>query len=162
MTAVSFTVYGLPAPQGSKRALVHRSTGRAVVIESAGQRVKDWRGDVKDAAAGAMLGQMAAGLAGTGPLVTSPTLLGPLLLSVAFTMPKPKSAPKTRRTWPDRRPDLDKLVRAVMDALTGIVFADDAQVIRLQAAKSYPGEEEFALDRPGAAITVRTAGGSDE
>lgn len=144
MTAVSFTVYGLPKPQGSKRAVNHRSTGRAVVIESAGQPLRDWRGDVKAAAV------EAAGWCSA--------LTGPLGVSVAFTLPKPKSAPRTRRTYPAKRPDLDKLVRAVLDAMTGVVFADDAQVIALHAVKLYAGDEDPALDRPGAVIEVTDEG----
>jgi Holliday junction resolvase RusA-like endonuclease len=158
---VSFTVRGVPVPQGSKRALVHRSTGRAVVIEQGGQRHKDWRQDVKAAAREAM-----------GPVVTQITmantmgrfsgmLTGPVGVSICFTVPKPKSAPKTRRTWPDKRPDLDKLVRAVLDAITGEVIADDAQVVQLLASKVYPGEDTpgdvvkgLGLDWPGAAIHV--------
>jgi hypothetical protein len=38
------------------------------------------------------------------------------------------------------RPDLDKLVRAVLDALTGPVLADDGQVVLLSAGKFYPGD----------------------
>ena len=38
---------------------------------------------------------------------------------------------------PDRAPDLDKLVRAALDALTGIVFGDDGQVCELYAHKLY-------------------------
>ena len=38
---------------------------------------------------------------------------------------------------PPRRPDLDKLCRACLDSLTGIVWRDDAQVVRLEASKGY-------------------------
>src|SRR5580658_8643816 len=147
---VSFTVRGVPVPQGSKRALVHRSTGRAVVIEQGGQRHKDWRQDVKAAAREAMIWD-----------TLSVPFTGPVGVSICFTVPKPKSAPKTRRTWPDKRPDLDKLVRAILDAITGEVIADDAQVVQLLASKVYPGEDTpgdvvkgLGLDSPGAAIHV--------
>jgi crossover junction endodeoxyribonuclease RusA len=146
---VSFTVRGVPVPQGSKRALVHRSTGRAVVIEQGGQRHKDWRADVKAAA-------MAAVLAAT-PSWNGQVLTGPVGVSIYFTMPKPKSAPKTRRTWPDKRPDLDKLVRAILDAITGEVIADDAQVVTLQATKDYPD----GFDVPGCTVAVWTIGSDD-
>jgi Holliday junction resolvase RusA-like endonuclease len=149
---VSFTVRGVPVPQGSKRALVHRSTGRAVVIEQGGQRHKDWRADVKAAAAEAM--ELSQGQ-------PFELLTGPVGVSICFTVPKPKSAPKTRRTWPDKRPDLDKLVRTILDAITGEVIADDAQVVQLLASKVYPGEDTpgdvvkgLGLDSPGAAIHV--------
>jgi len=140
---VSFTVRGVPVPQGSKRALVHRSTGRAVVIEQGGQRHKDWRADVKAAAAEAMY-------TASWPI----PMEGPVGVSICFTVPKPKSAPKTRRTWPDKRPDLDKLVRTILDAITGEVIADDAQVVSLQAYKAYPGEDYESLPQPGVVVEV--------
>jgi Holliday junction resolvase RusA-like endonuclease len=144
---VSFTVRGLPAPQGSKRHV-----GNGVMVEMSGQKLKDWRADVKAAAYHAMwqMGQ--------------PVLVhGPVGVSVCFTLPKPKSAPKTRRTWPDKRPDLDKLLRSTLDGLTGEVFADDAQVITLHGYKIYPGEAYMeALDVPGAVISVWQIGEDDD
>lgn len=149
---VSFTVRGLPAPQGSKRHV-----GRGVLVESGGQRLKDWRTDVKQAAAEAM--RLAEIPYGSRPVLQVDPLAGPVGVSVCFTLPKPKSAPKRRRTWPDRRPDLDKLLRSTLDGLTGEVFADDAQVIIAQVSKGYPGESPgrawaVSMDTPGAAITV--------
>src|SRR5271156_56523 len=145
---VSFTVRGVPVPQGSKRALVHRSTGRAVVIEQGGQRHKDWRQDVKYQAHIAMNDW-------------EDLLTGPVGVSLCFTVPKPKSAPKPRRTWPDKRPDLDKLVRTILDAITGEIIADDAQVVQLLASKAYPGEDTpgdvvkaLAMDHTGVAVHV--------
>jgi Holliday junction resolvase RusA-like endonuclease len=145
---VSFTVRGVPVPQGSKRALVHRSTGRAVVIEQAGQRHKDWRQDVKAAACEAM------DRAGVGFI----TLAGPVGVSLCFTMHKPKSAPKTRRIWPSKRPDLDKLVRNVLDAITGEIIADDAQVIGAIVDETYPCESSIfgrlGMEVPGVTVHV--------
>jgi Holliday junction resolvase RusA-like endonuclease len=148
---VSFTVRGVPVPQGSKRALVHRSTGRAVVIEQGGQRHKDWRQDVKSAAVEAMGWRVSEdGIKVFG----QPVMTGPVGVSICFTVPKPKSAPKTRRIWPDKRPDLDKLVRAILDAITGEVIADDAQVTELRAYKVYPGEGHQSLPQPGVVVAV--------
>jgi Holliday junction resolvase RusA-like endonuclease len=150
---VSFTVRGLPAPQGSKR---HR--GRGVMVEMAGQKLKDWRSDVKNAAYLAMgdAGRFCAEQSGIHPFD------GPVGVSVCFTLPKPKSAPKTRRTWPHKRPDLDKLLRSTLDGLTGEVFADDAQVIEIHSAKCYPGEGALgAGDVPGAFIEVWQIGEDD-
>jgi len=151
---ISFTVHGVPVPQGSKRALVHRSTGRAVVIEQGGARHRDWRADVKAAAHEAMT-EYAVRL-DNGENWFLPRS-GPVGVSICFTVPKPKSAPKTRRTWPDRRPDLDKLVRAVLDAITGEVIADDAQVVTLYCGKVYPGDAMGgleSLDQPGCSVKV--------
>jgi crossover junction endodeoxyribonuclease RusA len=130
---VTFTVYGTPAPQGSKRAL-----GRGVMVESSA-KVAPWRADVRTAALAAHPG---------------PPMPGPLPVAVVFTLAKPKSAPKRRRVWPDKRPDIDKLTRSTFDALTSAgVYIDDAQVVRLYAEKTYAGDPG-ALDRPGATVTV--------
>jgi crossover junction endodeoxyribonuclease RusA len=75
---------------------------------------------------------------------------------MVFTLPKPKSAPKTRRTLPDRKPDIDKLVRSTCDALTTAgVYEDDARIVSLTASKVFPGEGIDALDVPGCVIHLR-------
>ena len=53
-------------------------------------------------------------------------------------MSKPKSA---KRAFPSVKPDLDKLIRAVLDGLTGVAFEDDSQVILIQSSKTY-GENQ--------------------
>lgn len=82
-------------------------------------------------------------------------LEGPLRLSCTFALPKPKSAPK-RRIWPDRRPDLDKLVRSLGDAITQCgLWTDDAQVVQIIATKIYVvpvGDWQV----PGCEFTVET------
>ena len=83
---------------------------------------------------------------------------GPVCVEIIFTMPKPKSAPKRKRTWPDRKPDIDKLCRTVLDGITiGGLIEDDARVTDLWALKCFPGESVDGLDVPGAVIRVRMA-----
>jgi Holliday junction resolvase RusA-like endonuclease len=77
---------------------------------------------------------------------------------MVFTLAKPRSAPKRRRTWPDRRPDLDKLSRTVLDSLTSAgAIEDDGRVIAIRAAKTFPGECPEALDVPGVRIRIGSA-----
>jgi len=72
-----------------------------------------------------------------------------IFLSVTFLMPRPKSLPK--KVHQDvKRPDLDKLIRAVMDALTGIYYQDDSQVVLISATKNYVGKN----DTPGVDIRI--------
>lgn len=79
----------------------------------------------------------------------------PLAAVMVFTMPKPVSAPRTRRTWPMRMPDLSKLCRSTEDALTKLVWADDARVVEYRRlAKVYPCEDVDALDVTGAVIRI--------
>ena len=134
---VEVVAYGRPAPQGSKRHV-----GHGVMVESS-KALKPWREAVKQAALDVM--------DGTAPLD------GPLLVRMVFTMPKPKSAPKRKVTFPDRTPDLSKLARATEDALTDAgVWADDARVVEYERlAKVFPGEDREGLHIPGVRIVVR-------
>jgi len=134
--AITIIVYGDPAPQGSKR---HVGNGR--MIESS-KAVKPWRDSVT--------------WAGREEMGDRPPLDGPLMARIVFTLRKPASAPKKRHTYPDRKPDLSKLLRSTEDALvTAGVIADDARIVAFtELAKCYPSEGVSALSAPGAFITV--------
>jgi Holliday junction resolvase RusA-like endonuclease len=144
---VHFTVCGTPATQGSKRAFVTRGAApRAVLVDNNPGKLRPWRDAVRYAAAEAMAGR--------------PPLEGPVIVRIVFAIARPKSHPKTRRTWPTGKlaGDVDKLVRAVFDALTDAgVFGDDSQVVQVAAFKDFagfgPAEDMTA---PGADILIRT------
>lgn len=138
---VAFFVPGIPQPGGSKRGFVNPKTKRVIITEDA-KRNKPWRASVQAFALEACAG---------GPLS------GPLCLRVTFVLPRPKchfgsgrnaavvrdSAP----VYPAKKPDTTKLLRSTEDALTGIVWHDDAQVVEQHVLKIYG-------DRPGAHIEV--------
>ncbi len=146
---MTITVYGQPAPQGSKRFVGHAKSGRGILIESS-KAVKPWREAVKHAAIDEVIGK-----GNNWDGVNGMRFYGPVVVYMIFTVPKPKSAPKGRRTWPDRKPDLSKLVRSTEDALTDAgVWEDDARIIRCVASKVYPGEGADALNTPGAVIRI--------
>jgi Holliday junction resolvase RusA-like endonuclease len=138
-------VYGQPAPQGSKSFMGVKG-GRGILVESS-KKVKPWRQDVK-----------AAAEAFIEPLRPWTPLDGPLVARMVFTMRKPASAPKRRTTYPDRIPDLSKLVRSTEDALVEAgLLKDDARIVKyVDTAKVFPGEGEHALDSTGAHITIWT------
>lgn len=142
---IEVIAYGMPAPQGSKKLVGRAKDGRGLLVESSA-KVKPWRMDVKAAAE-------AVRAAGSAPM----PLDGPLVVSMVFTLPKPASAPKRRRTWPDRKPDLSKLVRSTEDALTDAgIWADDARVVEYaRLAKVFPGEDVDALASPGVLVRIR-------
>ena len=165
MTArpIVITVFGKPAPQGSKRAFAVRGkggvpTGRVAVIESSHDRVKSWSQAVIDAAVG------------LDELHSWP-LEGPLKIGLIFALPRPKGHYRTGRNasqlrdsaprFPAGVPDLSKLLRATEDALTDAgVWRDDAQVVAYsRLEKVYAGHYgDHALTTPGAMISITQLG----
>jgi len=63
-------------------------------------------------------------------------LEGPLALEVVVYRLRPKSAPK-RVTLPITKPDVDNYIKILSDSFTGIVWRDDAQIVRLRATKLF-------------------------
>ena len=116
---VSFEVLGRPVPKGSMRAFRHRTTGR-VVVTTAARGLVHWEALVRSAAFLAMAGRR--------------PMTGPLLVALRFALRPPR---QRVREEPCVRPDLDKLVRALADSLTGVVYRDDSQVCNLTASKQY-------------------------
>lgn len=144
---VQFFVPGIPRPGGSKRAFtVKRKDGSVSVrvADMGGELTMQWRSIVSDFGLRAM--------AGKKPFTQA------LSLEVLFRMPRPKAhlnkygalIPKYENELFTKRPDTTKLLRAVEDSLSGIVWEDDAQVVKQVAYKFY-----HAL--PGAFITVGEA-----
>ena len=162
MTAplLTITVYGLPAPQGSKKHV-----GGGVMVESS-KRVKPWREAVKEAALDAMEARNLATYGGTGypPL----RLDGPIEAAMVFTFARPKGHYRTGRNAhllrdsaparPAVYPDASKILRSTEDALTEAgVWADDARVVRYRdLAKVYADDpsEPDALHIPGCVIHI--------
>lgn len=143
-----FDVYGTPAPQGSKKFVGTNKAGRGILVESS-KKVKPWRQDVK--AAGEAVARL---LAPGNPYGVAP-LDQPLIVSMFFTLPKPASAPKRRRTWPDKKPDLSKLARSTEDALVDAgLIRDDSRIVEAHLAKAFPGEHPKALQSPGVSIII--------
>lgn len=125
----SFFVEGIPAPQGSKRHV-----GRGRMIESS-KKVAPWRKQV----------------ANESRKHFDKPINAPTCISILFVMPRPKSWGRKRQDPMVQRPDLDKLVRAVCDALTGVAIDDDSQITRIHAMKV-----RAEHDAPtGALITIK-------
>ena len=145
MTSVSFLVPGVPAPGGSKKAFVVRTRSgafKANVVDDA-KRNAPWRSLVSVVARQAMKGQ--------------PPFRGPIALEVEFRMPRARGHYRTNGALRDsaprdhvKKPDRTKLLRALEDALSGIVWHDDTQVIGGPVVKRYVRYDEA----PGAAVTV--------
>ena len=136
---IEFFVLGVPKPAGSKRVFLNKKTGKPIVTDASGQAGKDWRGDVKAAAQRAYQG---------------PLLIGPIRLVVLFLMPRPKGHFGTGRNagfvktsappWHTIAPDATKLLRGLEDALAGIIYADDGQIVSQFVVKRYGNERSGA------------------
>lgn len=144
-------VHGIPAPQGSKRHV-----GNGVMVESSA-KVAPWRAVVVECATRA-----AHDMAWTANRAAG------YRLSVVFTVTRPASHYRTGRhahllrdaapAYPITRPDLDKLIRSTLDALTDAgVIHDDSQVVDVHAYKAFPSGTLDALDTPGAVILLTEA-----
>ena len=76
----------------------------------------------------------------------------PVRLDIVFGMPIPQSWSKKQQDaaaslliLPSKKPDIDNLIKAVMDALNGVAYDDDNQVIELSAKKVYAPEPYVAI-----------------
>lgn len=115
-------VYGLPVAQGRPRAFKLPS-GRIRVYDP--HKSKTWKQTVMLQA-----------------IQSKPERLlrGALEGEMDFYLPRPKRAPK-RVVYPEKRPDIDNLMKACLDGIRGIVVADDAQIVSLRVAKHYATED---------------------
>lgn len=134
--AASFEAFGIPKSKGSKRAFVRG--GRAMVVEETKEQQRAWSAAVSEAIREAVAGG-------------APMLEGPVVALMEFVVPRPKSAPKTRRTWPQTRPDLGKYLRLVEDLLTGALLRDDSQIVEFATLRKRYTEGE---ERPGVRVEL--------
>ena len=135
--SVILTVTGKPVAKGRPRLTKRVGLGRGVYLytpERTGNAEEIMQGEMRQAC-------------------TTP-LEGPLQLSVVFCFRRPKSWPKAQRDavdngeepWHVGKPDLDNLVKLVQDAGNGILWRDDAQIVRLEAIKVYGAENETVIN----------------
>jgi Holliday junction resolvase RusA-like endonuclease len=119
---IQLVVPGVPIPQGSKNPWGGEDN----------PHTKSWR---------ASIAARALESAVDGPL------LGPVEVDVEFVFPRPKAHYRTGRYsdelradapyWHVGKPDLDKLERAIGDALNGILIRDDSQIALWFVRKHY-------------------------
>lgn len=122
----SFTIEGRCPTKGSTKSFAHPKTGKIVTLPM-NKNLKQWTHDARIQARAARV-----------PMVYKPFGVS-LYVRVEFV--KPKTA---KQSQPTVRPDIDKLLRAVLDALTGVAYADDSQVVSVTSTKAYgPSERVF-------------------
>ena len=134
-----FFVAGKPVCKGSKNGQVNRTkNGKlfATVYDQPGAKLKKWERAVYMTALSQRLG---CGL-----------IQNPVRVRLYFQTPRPAShttskgkPTKAFLEYPTSKAvgDIDKLSRAVLDGLTGAIYADDSQVIRLETEKHYSSPE---------------------
>lgn len=133
--SVTFDIYGIPKPKGSARAFVAMKAGKKprAIVTTDNKSLKSWEAAVRDAAR---------------DVVGQAYFTEAVSLEIDFWFPRPKSVSAAKRPHMTTKPDLSKLLRGAEDALNGVIFKDDAQVVRAITAKRY-------VDGPaGARITV--------
>ncbi|MCM1513361.1 MAG: RusA family crossover junction endodeoxyribonuclease [Oxalobacter formigenes] len=133
---ITFTVPGIPKGKGRPRFA--RSGNR--VITYTPPETAAYENAVKTAAMQAMGGRKPYG--------------GTCEIHIMAAFPIPKSWPESKkrqarldRIHPAKKPDLDNVMKTVCDALNGIVWKDDAQVVRAHVTKCYD-------DNPRVEVTV--------
>lgn len=123
-----FEVSGVATAQGSMKGFVVKTRkGLRAALTSDNPNLHDWR---------LMVGWEARRALQDLPAAERGLVLGAVRLTAVFTLPRPKSLPK-RPLRHQTRPDLDKLTRAICDALTGVVWKDDGQVDEFAVRKQY-------------------------
>lgn len=142
-------VLGTPAPKGSMRAVTRKSDGRAVLVPSGSPKnareLYAWTKAIRTRVA-EQLGTIGE------PLFAHAAIAVHLL----FRLARPKAHYGARGLLPSAprhhivKPDIDKLMRSTLDALTGELIDDDARIPVIQADKQW-----CDAGRQGVVITVK-------
>ena len=142
MRKIEFFVPGAPIGKERPRA-ARRGAG---VVMFTPEKTAGYEALVAAAASNAMRAE-------AGPLFT-----GPLEAVLEMRIPIPASWSKAHKAaalagteLPTSKPDIDNVVKAILDACNGVVFLDDAQVVMLAATKAFS-------DEPGVRVVIRECG----
>jgi Holliday junction resolvase RusA-like endonuclease len=78
-------------------------------------------------------------------------IVKPIKLTIRATFNPPKSYSKVKRlrclkTYHSKKPDIDNIAKAIMDALNGIAYKDDNQVVILHIEKWYGEEDSVEIE----------------
>lgn len=134
-STIQFTVYAKAQPQGSARAFMIKGIPRPIITTD-NPKLKPYRQELTNTALAIMAER---GI--QKPLAAKHV---PVRLDLVFYLEKPQSVGK-KRAHMVVKPDIDKLVRSTTDALTGILYADDAQVVGMSAFKHYGTPERVEI-----------------
>ena len=129
---LQFTVYGTPQPQGSARAFMPKSA-KHPVITSDNPKLKSWRQELTQAA-------MIACHDSKFVFPAPPRI--PLQVTAVFFFKPPK---KVNCFYKTTRPDVDKLLRALLDGMAGVLYMEDSLVCSANVVKQYNVPERVEI-----------------
>lgn len=179
MTPITFFVPGKPATAGSKNAypirnkqgqpVYSKKTGRQVIaMVDACKQSKPWRKEVQAAALRALSIREYSDI--TQPRLgdSFSLLTGPLRVTITFQLERPAGHYRTGKnagqlhSWapafPITKPDALKMARAVEDALTGIIWKDDSQIVTEFLRKRFTSLG--SLTTQGCQVTIEEEAGA--
>lgn len=143
MSVIEFEVYGRPATAGSKTVFFNKKTGKPIVVP-ASKFTKPWMDSIRAAAREFYSGEL---------------LRCALRLTVEYHYVRPDSdfgtgrnkgiLKKSAKKYRTQEPDLSKLVRAAEDAITGIIWKNDSQIVEEHLYKGFGS-------KPKAKIKIET------
>lgn len=124
-----FTVLGVPQTKGSTRAFTPKGWTRPILTND-NPKAKAWASLISEAAARALAASR-----------LQPFSVGPIAIEIWFYFPRPQKFLTKKYALVDvphtTRPDADKCLRCAKDALSKVVWHDDAQVVDAYAHKRY-------------------------
>ena len=137
---IEFTIHQYPVPQGSMIAVYNKKLGISSVRHSQGAALAMWRQTIR----------LSAREQG------AEVVANPIAIKILFGMKRPlaqleliagkyRVRDKFRDSRPAVAPDIDKLTRAVLDALTGVCYHDDRQVVMLVVQKKYGEQTKITI-----------------
>lgn len=137
MTQIEFTIPGIPVGKGRPRAA---KRGKHVTLYTPAKTVTY---------------ENTAALFASQAMTGRPPFSGPMCVFMDIMLPIPGSwskkrqeAARTGKEWPTKKPDMDNVIKGIFDAMNGIVWADDVQVVALNVGKMYS-------DSPGVVVRIR-------
>ena len=130
---ISFRIEGEPVGKGRPRVIASRGKFAHAYTP---KKTKDYEDSIRFA--------FLASTEETMPIYQRGTSLE-ARLTIAVSVPKSYSKKKTAqclagRIAPSKKPDIDNVIKCILDALNGYAFEDDSQVTRLKAEKIYAEE----------------------
>jgi Holliday junction resolvase RusA-like endonuclease len=134
---ISFTVYGEPVAKGRARFCVRKGFAMAYTPKATREAEGDFRSQ-------------------SLPYRPKEIITGAIRLSIVVYKPTPKSFSKKKAAeaeagdiMPITRPDFDNYAKLVCDALNGVFWKDDSQIVDCRVIKRYSVTPQVTVELEG-------------